>query len=1237
MPVGIAALGVVSGSVLGLHALGIVLLYSRTRILSFAQFGLGLAAAVFFYLWVEYNQWVVLANGVCHCFAPHRFSMSQLQHNPDVFRFYLQQHHHWALVANAVISALIGIALAAFTGQQVHKGIAKSFARAPRIVPTVATLSFAVMLGGVTTILNLRDSHPFGLHLFSWFPYCFRHIDVHNNGIKEPEGIFIAPGAKTAQFHLDSGPPLHLYDLLAVLGVLLALVVVAVLFSYGRRGLRSRAVGDNEERAATLGIDVRAQAARPWRIAGLLSGIAGVLLVARSAVMPSSFDFTGLTLVLAAVVLARMTNPWLAVAASMALGVLDQGSFWNFGSHVQFDGSLVLIIGAALLIQRSRMSRAQRESASVFTTAPEPQRVPDAVRRSRGVHGFLRTCTVITVILVLGYPLITSPSQLSVGLVVVSYTVIAFSLLVLSGWGGQVSLGQFGFAAVGGYVAAITGGSWHLPLPFALLLGAVAGAVVAPIVGLPAIRLPGPFVVIMTLAFSLAVPAVLLNRDLLGAAMPRTLARPVLLGLDMGSDRTFYYASIVVLLAAGVIVGGLRASRLRRALIAGRDNEQAAASLGVNLLQLRIEGFAVAGFLAALGGGLLAYANGSVDSDAFGTQYSVGVFLLIVIGGLTSVQGPALGAVAYGLAQQLGVFWVALLNGLGTLIVLTLRPTGLAGAVAAGRDAVIRIIQHLQGTDANAHRVARGAAKIAIADRGARADVVPVQYRVLGNGFGPVAGTRLRTVAGVSAPASAADDALPLVEDATNDALLACHRVEVGYDGVRAVTGVSFALRPGQVLAVVGTNGSGKTSLLRGIAGLEPLAHGVVTLDGADMTAALPHVRARAGLAFVPGGAAVLPSMSVRENLQLAAWELPDDGAQTAIAELVAEFPLLAARMDTAAGNLSGGEQQALAIAQAFVRRPRVLLIDELSLGLSPEALDSVMNLVKRAADGGACVVLVEQSISSAMDIADLAVFLDSSEVRYHGPATNLREYPELFAAIAFGASRGLRVATEANRLRDALGDDEEVRLRVEQLSAGYGDVLAVNDVSLTVSAGEVVGVIGPNGAGKTTLFDCLSGTLPLRHGTVTLEGNDISTLPTHRRAALGLMRSYQNVRLFPSLSVTDNIPVVATSTARRTQGERAGGSAARTSRSGAHRAQPAWIAVDGQPAAGRPSLPACRSAEGAAARRAHLRHGSARHRVDRPADQPHQQGLGLCSADRRAQRAGALVDRRPAARDELR
>src|SRR5206468_4112175 len=189
--------------------------------------------------------------------------------------------------------------------------------------------------------------------------------------------------------------------------------------------------------------------------------------------------------------------------------------------------------------------------------------------------------------------------------------------------------------------------------------------------------------------------------------------------------------------------------------------------------------------------------------DAFSAQYSVLVFLIVVVGGLTAVQGPVYGAVIYGLVQLAGTFWLNVLNGFGTLLVLTLRPSGLAGLLVSARDAVIRVILHVQGTDVLRSKLSGGGDKVALADRGARADVVPVRYRILGNGYGPVAGTRLRSVAGVSADASP-DTISTVVDDTVDDgALLACHRVEVAYDGVRAVGGVSFAVQPGQVLAVV--------------------------------------------------------------------------------------------------------------------------------------------------------------------------------------------------------------------------------------------------------------------------------------------------------------------------------------------------------------------------------------------------------------------------------------------------
>ncbi len=1124
LPLGIAVLGVVAGAVLGLHAMGIALLYSRTGILSFAQFGLGAAAAVFFYAWVVYNQWLVLANGVCHCLAPDGASMSQLQHNPDVFREYLLIHHPWALLVNVLISAALGIFLAADTGRQVFNAVMGLFYRAPRIVPTIATLSFAIALTGITGLFTLRTQHPFGYHIFRWFPYGPRKGTGEEGTPAVPEGTFHAPHHESWGFSLGGGARFHLYDVLAVVVTLLLLGALTVRFRLGRRGLDSRATAANIERAATLGVDVITESKQPWRVAGALSGFAGMISVALSQSAPAiGLDVGSLTLVLAAVVLARMTSPAWALLASMGLGVLDAGLFWNYHSHTQFQGCLVLLVAVALTLQRSRATRAELASESVFTSAPEPQRVPAALRNAAGVHGFLRTASVLTGVMFLAYPLVTSPRQLSLGVTIVAYMVMGLSLLVVSGWAGQVSLGQLGLAAVGGYVTAIADVSWHVPMPLALVLGALAGAVIAPLVGLPALRLPGPFVVIMTLAFALAVPAVLLNPVLLGDALPGSLPRPVLLGLDLSSDRYFYYASLLVLLAVLAMVTGLRRSRLRRALIAARDNQQAAAAFGVDITRLRLEAFAVSGLIAGLGGGLLAYANSSVQADTFSAANSVVIFLIVVLGGLGAVSGPVLGASVFALAQLGGAIWLGLLTGLGTIIVLAVRPGGLAGLVFSLRDAAIRVIMHLQGHDLI--RLSGAGARIAIAERGGQAPVVPVRYRLTGTGYGPVEGTRLRSVEGIDDTAASDDAAgISALAEQVDDALslLSCHRLDVAYGGAVAVRGVSLSLAPGEILAVVGLNGAGKTSLLRALAGLEPAAHGTVELDGQDITMWLPHLRARLGMAYVPGGSAVLSALTVRENLVVAG------GDEAGIADAFRRFPALEERAQTAAGNLSGGEQQVLAVAQALMRRPRVLLVDELSLGLSPEALAQVLLLVTELAAAGTAVVLVEQSISTAMTIADTAIFMENAVVRYQGPASALRDHPELFSSVAFGAG-GASVSgggSEVARARAAQRTERDVVLHVDGVSAAYGDVRVVDDVTLDVVAGEVVGILGPNGAGKTSLFDCLSGALPVAEGTVTLFGDDITALSPHRRAERGLMRSFQSVRLFPSLTVRDCIAV---------------------------------------------------------------------------------------------------------------
>jgi len=232
---------------------------------------------------------------------------------------------------------------------------------------------------------------------------------------------------------------------------------------------------------------------------------------------------------------------------------------------------------------------------------------------------------------------------------------------------------------------------------------------------------------------------------------------------------------------------------------------------------------------------------------------------------------------------------------------------------------------------------------------------------------------------------------------------LRVERVTSGYGGSAIVQGVSVAVERGRILAVLGPNGSGKSTLIRCIAGLLPAWEGQVTLAGRDVTALRAPARARTGLAYVPQEANVFPNLSVAENLRLATEflvALDADSRARRQAEVLALFPDIEGRLALLAGELSGGQRQMLALASALMSAPRVLLLDEPSAGLSPRYVDDILATVTRINRSGVAVVMVEQNVRAALDIAHDAVILVAGGVRVRAPAAELREredLPQLF------------------------------------------------------------------------------------------------------------------------------------------------------------------------------------------------------------------------------------------------
>jgi ABC-type branched-subunit amino acid transport system ATPase component/MFS family permease len=361
--------------------------------------------------------------------------------------------------------------------------------------------------------------------------------------------------------------------------------------------------------------------------------------------------------------------------------------------------------------------------------------------------------------------------------------------------------------------------------------------------------------------------------------------------------------------------------------------------------------------------------------------------------------------------------------------------------------------------------------------------------------------------------------------------LLAVRDLHVGYDGVEVLGDVAIEIGEGEIVALLGTNGAGKSTLLRAIGGVVEADHGAIVFDGRDITHLPPDEIARLGVAQVPGGEGIFPNLRVEDNLRAAAWQGRRRGERDAdmIEEALTAFPTLATRRSERAGNLSGGQQQMLGLAMATITRPKLFLIDELSLGLSPIVVEQLLGAIESMRQSGTAILLVEQSMNVAVAVADRVYVMETGVVRFSGTADELASHPEVLWSIYLQkASESIGTPAGGTGNADAATPERAPRREIEVrgLSIAFGGNAALDDVSLDAQHGEIVGIIGPNGAGKTTLFDVISGFLRPDTGRVELAGVDVTERSASARARSGLGRSFQDSRLFSGLTVRDALAV---------------------------------------------------------------------------------------------------------------
>ena len=787
------------------------------------------------------------------------------------------------------VAVLVMVVGSAAGGAVVESGVMRRFRSAPRLLATVATI-------GVAQILLLIE-----LFLPGWV-----------GGSGQTPTTFPTP---FSGYRASIGGVVFNGDYLVILVV--SLVMMAGLGSFlrfTRVGVAIRASAENADRASTLGIPVRRLSVVVWSVAGLCSGVA-VFLQAPVIGLPLGGSVSPIVLLygLAAALVARMESMPTALLAGIAIGVVEQASFVGTNKPDLAAALILPIVLVALLTQRSRLSRAFDTGVSSFRALQEVRPIPVVLRALPEVRRARAAVAAIGLALAVGAPVVLGEARTGFATLVVIYGMVGLSVVVLSGWAGQISLGQFGFAGIGALVAG--GMATRMQADFFVTLGAAAvvGAVVALLIGLPALRVPGMFLAVVTLAFAAFVQYLALNRDVMGWALPpdgAEVGRPVLYGaIDTSSQASYYWVCLALLVIVFLVVRSLGRTRSGRLFVAIRDNPRAAKAFGAETTRAKLAAFAVSGAIAAVGGALLAFQQQAVDQETYGLTVSIDVFVFTIVGGLTTPAGALLGAAYFEgirlLGPAVGIAHLEVLaTGVGVLALLLVMPGGLAAGVVRVRDGWLRRLAVRHALD------------------------VPSLVR-----------------------AAAPVDQVVAAPPVDPDALLAVDGLEVGYDGLQVLFGTHLTVGRGEMVALLGTNGAGKSTVLRAIAGLSGISAGRVVFDGEDIAGKGPAAIARAGIVLVPGGRAMFPTLSVREHFDLAAWTVEPEVAATKRAEVLRRFPRLSERIDQLAGNLSGGEQQQLALGMAFVMRPRLLLIDELSLGLAPKVVADLVD----AAPGDPC------------------------------------------------------------------------------------------------------------------------------------------------------------------------------------------------------------------------------------------------------------------------------------------
>ncbi len=926
------------GAVNGLLAMGLVLIYRATKVINFS-----------------YGAMAALSATVA----------AELNLGPP--------HLNWFLCI------AIALACGAALGLLVDVVIRWRFFNAPRLIVMVVTIGFAQLFGIVQFVIP-------GLI----------HGPAYVGGVPTP----------LTRFHTLIFPVLFDgNDLLICITVPVVLAALSWFLLRTDAGIAVRSVADNGDRARLLGVPVKRLSTLVWVIAGILAALTITLSAPSQGINITAAAPTLVLLpALAGAVIGGMDNLPVAFVASVILGIINGLVQLDVRQASMTDVVNLVAILLGLLFMYRRSGRAA-DAEQTFSAAGILKPIPDALRKlPEVVVGRMGMLAVVAAILI-AIPFIGGPGITLEYTAAIIYGIIGLSLVVLSGWSGNVSLGQFAFAGIGGVVAGDLIEKSNADFFVCLVVAGVAGAVLAVLVGVPALRIRGEFLAVVTLALAVCVNTFFLNPTNFPSAIPQQFLRPVLWQrFNLLDGRSYYFLCLGFLVITVLFIHGLRRARAGRVLLGTRDNQKAVAAMAVPGLRVKLGGFVLAGVIAGVAGGLYATMLGAVGFETFDPSLSLLVFSMAVIGGLNSISGVLIGVGAIEIASYKYPQYAPLFTGIGLLVVLIFLPGGLGEGVQRVRDFFLRrialrrdilvpsLVADRKVDSVVTHHAPEEAALLehALDENG---NSTTTKAAALHSEFEPIRVQLPADTAQVPAVAPTNGNAATVPD---TPVVLSCRAVEMSYGPVQILFGVDLEVHEGEIVALLGTNGAGKSTLLKGASGLIKVGGGSVKLGGTAITGDQAEDIARMGLALMPGGRGIFPTLTVDENLRLGTWMIRKDHRAVAEAKdrVVQLFPILAQRASQQAGNLSGGEQQMLSLAMALMVTPRVLMIDELSLGLAPTVVAQLIEVVKLLHAAGTTIVVVEQSVNVALELAERAVFLEKGEVRFSGVRRNFWTAP---------------------------------------------------------------------------------------------------------------------------------------------------------------------------------------------------------------------------------------------------